>query len=273
MPCCSALSRSSRLCLASPGASTAGYPLAELPLHIVLAQNWGFTSALAWNHPAWSISTELAAYLLFPLMVAAARWDRIPAGVLLACAAGLLAALYLLFAGAGETKLGARILQFGLARCLFEFALGSVLCMIWQRWRTHTFAAGAAALVSAAALVAGLALRLPEIAFVPLCFASGLLALASDRGPVARALGGGVVLYLGKISYSTYLSHFLLFILFKLAFVDATLQLGWPGLAGFVGAGPAGFGGALSRRRTPRAGLVQPAPATMARCAARTAAE
>lgn len=44
------------------------YPWAELPLHILMLQNWGFTDALSWNHPAWSISTELAAYLLFPLI-------------------------------------------------------------------------------------------------------------------------------------------------------------------------------------------------------------
>ena len=34
----------------------------------------------------------------------------------------------------------------------------------------------------------------------------------------------------------TYLAHFLLFIVWKLLFVDASLQLGWAGLAGFVAA-------------------------------------
>ena len=40
--------------------------------------------------------------------------------------------------------------------------------------------------------------------------------------------------WLGDISYSTYLGHFFLFVLFKLAFVGADLQLGWAGLAGYL---------------------------------------
>ena len=35
-------------------------------LSLFLVQNWGFSSELAWNDPAWSISTEVFAYLLFP---------------------------------------------------------------------------------------------------------------------------------------------------------------------------------------------------------------
>ena len=42
-----------------------GYFLASL----FLVQNWGFTDALRWNVPAWSISTEALAYLLFPVLV------------------------------------------------------------------------------------------------------------------------------------------------------------------------------------------------------------
>ena len=47
-------------------------------------------------------------------------------------------------------------------------------------------------------------------------------------------IGGKTLTWLGEVSYSTYLAHFLLFILYKLAFVDASLQLGWAGLAGFL---------------------------------------
>ena len=63
------------LLLLATGRDTSGYPLAELPLHLALVQNWGLTPDLAWNHPAWSISTEFAAYLLFPGLVLAVRWE------------------------------------------------------------------------------------------------------------------------------------------------------------------------------------------------------
>jgi len=37
------------------------YPWSDLPLHLLLIQNWGFSNSLTWNDPAWSISCEFAA--------------------------------------------------------------------------------------------------------------------------------------------------------------------------------------------------------------------
>ena len=220
--------------LLATGRDASGYPLAELPLHVLLIQNWGLTAELAWNHPAWSISTEFAAYLLFPLLVFAVRWERLPGWALLALAAGLASALYLLFALTGRETLGADIPQTGLWRCLAGFAMGMILCLLWQRWRDAPRAGLMAALSCTSIVAAAWTFGLPETAWVPVAFFSGLLALALDRGPVARLLGGKALTWLGEVSYSTYLAHFLLFILYKIAFVDASLQLGWIGLAGFL---------------------------------------
>lgn len=220
--------------LAFTGRDTAGYPFAELPLHLVLAQNWGLTSQLAWNHPAWSISTELAAYLLFPIVVAAARWQRLPAAALLLMALALIVAIHLLFALSGQGKLGDAIPGLGLWRCLLEFSLGNVVCLLWLRWRGRRLAGAGAALACAAVVATGLTFRWPETAFVPAAFATGLTALALGQGGLVRILRSRVPVYLGEISYSTYLAHYFLFIVFKLLFVDASLQVGWLGLAGFL---------------------------------------
>jgi peptidoglycan/LPS O-acetylase OafA/YrhL len=222
------------LLLAVTGRDTSDYPWHELPLHVLLLQNWGFTPALAWNHPAWSISTEMAAYLAFPALVpllARAEASRLS---LLLIAAGLIAAQTALYAANGHSTLGADISGLGLWRCLAEFTLGCVLCMLWRLTR----GAPAAGLISAACLMVvgalAVSLDLPETAFVPAALFAGLLALAHDRGPIARLLGAKLPRYLGEISYSTYLAHFGLFIVFKLAFVDASLQMGWVSLAGFI---------------------------------------
>lgn len=220
--------------LSLTGRDTSGYPLGELPLHLLLMQNWGFTAELTWNHPAWSISTEWAAYLFFPLAVVALRWDRLPSWLLVLAALALMAGLHAVFVLYGADTLGKAITRIGVLRCLFEFSLGNIACVLWQRWRETRGTAWLAALASLAIAAAGLLLRLPESAFVPALFFTAILALALDRGPVARALSGKVMVYLGEISYSTYLVHFLLFILFKIAFVDASLQLGWGGLLGFM---------------------------------------
>lgn len=74
----------------------------------------------------------------------------------------------------------------------------------------------------------------PETAIVPLAVFAAILALALAGGRVAKRLGSGFLLWLGEISYSTYLSHVLLFTLFKLAFVGPDLQMSWLGLAGYL---------------------------------------
>ena len=216
------------------GRSTAGYPFAELPLHVLLMQNWGLTRQLAWNHPAWSISTETAAYLVFPALVLAAKWERLPSAALIALALGLGGALHLLFAMQGHATLGADIEHLGLWRCLAEFAIGNVLCLLWLRWRGLRGTAPAAGLACAAVLAAGFGFGLAETAFAPAAFATAILALALGRGPLVRALGSAAPCYLGEISYSTYLAHALLFLLFKLAFVGPSLQLDGARLAGFL---------------------------------------
>lgn len=210
------------------------YPLAELPAHLLLIQNWGLTSALSWNHPAWSISTEFAAYLVFPALVLMARWDRLPSAVLLTLAALLAGAIYLLFTLNGHADLGADIPGLGLWRCLASFAMGCLMCQLWQRWNGARHGGTLAGRSCGGIVAAAFTFGLPETAWVPAAFFTGLMALALGGGAVVRLLGGKALTYLGEISYSTYLGHFGLFILFKLAFVDASLQLGWAGLTGYL---------------------------------------
>ncbi len=215
------------------GRDASAYPFAELPLHLLLMQNWGLTHTLRWNDPAWSISTEWAAYLLFPLVVRLCRWDRLPSLALLGLVALLFAALHLMIVASGQDRLGAAIPQLGLPRCLMEFAAGNVLCILWQRWRGWRGTAPLAALVGAGALGLGLWGDFWDSAYSPTVLFAGLLALACAKGPVARLLAGRLAVDLGEMSYSTYLSHFLLFVLFKIMFIGPQLQLGWLGLIGY----------------------------------------
>ena len=60
---------------------------------------------------------------------------------------------------------------------------------------------------------------------VPLVFAGLLLAVALTADLPRNPLRWAPLHYLGEISYATYLCHFLLFIAFKLLFVDDPAQL------------------------------------------------
>ena len=204
------------LLFALTGRDTSNYPLAELPLHLALMQNWGFTHALSWNDPAWSISCELAAYLLLPAFTLLVNWRRVRASLLIGTLIGLAALLHLVFTTSGATTLGQNILQLGVPRCLIEFTMGTVLCELWRRWKGRGLVALCAVVASAAIGWIGL----PEPLGIPLVFAGLLLAAAVIAEAPANPLAVTPLHYLGDISYATYLSHVLLFRMFKLAFVS-----------------------------------------------------
>ncbi len=210
------------------------YPPTELPLHILLLQNWGFTDKLAWNIPAWSISCEFAAYLLFPFLAFAVDWRKLPTVALLAAALACAAFLYAVFALTGATVLGQEILSIGVLRCLGEFALGTIVCALWQRWRDRPWLPVTAAALLGTALVAAQAADLvPQTAALPLAFATLVLVLALTSGICGNPFELAPIHYLGEISYATYLGHWMLWMGFKLAFVHDA-DMGWPRFALFV---------------------------------------
>lgn len=194
------------LVLAARGRPDAAFPLAELPIQLLLVQMWGTTHALHWNDPAWSISAEVAAYLLFPLLARATRWQRWSTPALVAVAGGVLVLLHLLIPA---PVLGVDIPRFAVIRCLAEFTAGTITAALYLR-------PGRALppLLAGLALLAATCAGTPETLTIPAAFACLLLALArSPRNPLA----GAPFHWLGEISYATYLSHFLLWKAVKLA--------------------------------------------------------
>ncbi len=195
--------------------ASATFPPGELPLHLLLIQNWGLTAALSWNDPAWSISAEMGAYLLFPLLVTAIDWRRVPSAAVLIAILAAAVLLASVFATAGGATLGHDIARLGLVRCGIEFAMGTAVAALWLRWQGSLRVSGVAALTGIVLLLA----PLPEPLRIPLAFAALLLALALTCGRRGHPLEGRAVHYLGEVSYATYLGHFLLWFAFKLAFV------------------------------------------------------
>ncbi len=200
--------------------NTAHYPWKELPLHVLLIHNWGFTEGLTWNDPSWSISGEAAAYLLFPLLVLAIDWRRLPPALGIAALLFLAALLAAVMGWNGADILDRDIPRFGLLRAITEFSMGTIVCALWQRWcATPRPAIALAGALSGGALILGFAAGAPETLVVPLFLAGLLLALALTADRPRNPLAARPIHYLGEISYSTYLVHFLLYIVFKILFV------------------------------------------------------
>ena len=217
------------LVLLATGRDMTGYPLAELPLHVLLMQNWGLTSALTWNHPAWSISAEMGAYLLFPLVAVTLRREQARPLALVAGVALAALILHGVFAWSGAQTLGDQITRLGLARCLAQFAIGMMLAGLWQHWRESRGMALAWCLAGCTVLAGAAFAQVPQTLAVPMALAALLLALALDRGPVAHVLSTRPLLWLGDASYAIYLVHFPLLILVKLVAAGADARIG-PGV-------------------------------------------
>jgi peptidoglycan/LPS O-acetylase OafA/YrhL len=182
---------------------------------LFLIQNWGFHDATRWNVPAWSISAEFFAYLLFPLLVAGLAPARRPAWLLVAAIVALALSVHAFFLVFGYPFPNA-VPQTGLYRCVAQFVIGMLVCELYRRRRGEGRLAGAL-VAGAAALAGGYVLFGAPV--VPLAWAALVLGLALGRG--TGLLASGPLVWLGRISYATYLCHYLLLTVFKLLFVEA----------------------------------------------------
>jgi peptidoglycan/LPS O-acetylase OafA/YrhL len=163
----------------------------------------GILPHYSFNGPSGSISLELTAYLLFPVLLCLYfHRDRRVAG--LATAASIFTLLLIQYGIPGG--LSSRIVAFDIARCVAEFGLG---LMVYRAYRGSPLLhrvgddrwTWLALLVTLTASVLRLDL-LAALSFPPL-----VLAFALNRGAAGRLLASRVPYFLGTISFSVYLIH------------------------------------------------------------------
>lgn len=172
---------------------------------LFLIQNWGFNSGLSWNIPAWSISAEWGAYLVFPVLAwCVTRISKLAVAGSFACLALISANIIGYLMG----SLGNEIVHFGLLRCLFEFSLGSLLHRIYAlagpayRSPPLTFLAGLAL------LTVGILADWPDFQFALASMVLIIIGLLNTESLTSRTLSNPAFLYIGEVSYSTYMVHY-----------------------------------------------------------------
>ena len=200
-------------------------PPLQLVSHLTLTFNWTIQAmAVNWNVPAWSISMEWMAYLLFPLL-----WRSVlrlgQTGLVLLVSA-LMVAMCLLVT--------TTTLNDGIIRVLSEFTVG--LCL----YRLFTIGAFVTAPLP---LIGGLCLALFVVLGVWLGWHSDqvrvvvpllvpvLYALLLQRGALARFCTLPSVVFWGRVSYSLYITHYVVLAVTRLAFNKAGPNPLWLGTA------------------------------------------
>ncbi|MCT9933185.1 acyltransferase [Planotetraspora sp. A-T 1434] len=184
------------------------------------------TSPPVWaggNMPAWSLSSEMMFYLLFPLLIIPIRkiaesrlwlWAGLAvAGIAAVCLADM-AFLPDTPAFPGQAV---SITQFWFAYIfpparLFEFVLGMIVAriVIANRWPRIGFTPIVVLLLAgyAGAVYAPMPYRFVLITSIPFALAIGTLASANLRG-ARTVLGTKVMVWLGNVSFGFYMTQFL----------------------------------------------------------------
>jgi len=182
--------------------------VAALIPNLLLIQSWG-TPFCPIVSPSWSISTEWAAYFLFPLLwLCTTRWTR--AAACIAAATVLLLSLlsdetvHQVGCRIGPLNLGAGETFFPLLRCFSEFSLGLIAY--------RATGVRDASLWVAALIIGLLCFKATDVPVV-LLFCVLVAMLGRDRGPVAAVLGWRPIYFLGEVSYSIYMVHYPLIVI------------------------------------------------------------
>jgi peptidoglycan/LPS O-acetylase OafA/YrhL len=198
-----------------PFSSGAPETLGSLISNLTLTQSLGLHDSLTYNVPAWTISVELAAYFVFVAMCLLAPPKKVVH--FLSIGVGV-AAIYV---GLALVKPDMDITHdLGFWRCLAGFNVG-VLCA-WGRpflaeWTQDMSRAMCTGIEILTALgFAAFVIWLPgKGQFLVGVFAFLFVSVfAQDRGAVSAFLSYGVFRYLAKISYSVYMVHFIIALVF-----------------------------------------------------------
>ena len=169
----------------------------------LLIQNWVHSMATSWNTPAWSLSAEWFGYLALPAVVVLTR--RVSGTAAIALGYACLGAFLLTLAAQGETSIGS-IGQMGVLRMACEMACGCFLYRAFsQGWRVGNLGGLAGLCLFGTGVLVPPADRLALLA-IPL-----LVASAAENGTVlSRALSTRPAVFLGEISFSIYMTHWII---------------------------------------------------------------
>ncbi|MES3001687.1 MAG: acyltransferase [Pseudomonadota bacterium] len=177
--------------------------------NLLLVQSLGIHDRLTWNIPSWSISTEFWTCVLAALVVA--RFG-LRTWMLWAVVSIAPAWIYLVSSSGMDVSY-----DYGLVRSMFGFSAG-VICARWPRVQVDRppvgYLASLLEIVTAAAalwFVAAVGKSAWSLA-APLVFGVVVAVYAHDAGVVSRVLRQRPAQWLGQVSYSIYLNHYVLMV-------------------------------------------------------------
>jgi peptidoglycan/LPS O-acetylase OafA/YrhL len=211
------------------------YTFKTFVLATLLIQSWALQPQV-WNLPAWSLSDELLAYIFFPLlMIGVCRVRNWRVAMLSAIGAfAILVAICAISPNPGFDHLN----RIGMIRCLTEFPAGMLLFRIFELKKFGAQAAGPLFLIGMLLMAVAMFSGKLDLLSLP-AFCLLILSCAIGSPLVDRVFGNRVCHWLGEISYSIYMIHYLFLEtaigVARLYFShSATAQFALPAIAGLA---------------------------------------
>jgi len=192
--------------------------VAAIFANLLLVQAWHLLPSLTWNGPAWTLSAEVACYLIFAALVLVApkrfRWI----GAVLAVIGGLVVLFH-------ARRWMNTTYDFAVPRAVYGFFLGCLLQGLWTRIpRLKGVAATALEVVTVVALCVfiGFATGPVTVLITPL-FVIAVWVFAGEEGLLSRVLDHPALVTMGRWSFAIYMVH--MFVLTVL--MICARKLGW----------------------------------------------
>jgi peptidoglycan/LPS O-acetylase OafA/YrhL len=187
-------------------------------LNILDIHAWGMLTHYDWNFPSWSISAELAAYLLFPVICIGMR--SAPTITFSILASGVVARV--IFVSLTPPRYDFE--QLAVLECLPMFFLGIIL------YRSRPFAlrssflmTSALQLVAFTGIVFAMLFGLNDAALI-FPFALLVYSTQADTGAAGQMLTSSPLVTLGEWSYSIYMIHIPVLFILQMAWQRIAVQ-------------------------------------------------
>ncbi|MBS1511275.1 MAG: acyltransferase [Bacteroidetes bacterium] len=192
--------------------------------HIFLLQTFPINGEATWNIPSWSISAEWWTYTLFPfLCLLLFRKRKLAVIMMIAVIAVLyISIIYLLPRnGLNDPAAGSAhnldlTSDYGFLRSVAGFMSGMLLYILYSKENVKRFFnSDRGCILMVVAVITALHFGIDDVYFVPL-FAILVLFITSNTNKFSQAFNNKPLTYLGDISYSVYMLHFLFIFFMKM---------------------------------------------------------